>query len=114
MNISPFGDLRWGDSQGLQYWQQNHNDSHINYARVIAQPVATPDLTGDVDGNWFSMHVLMHQTLQDMVLSAAEYSGIGQPVLIDVHRWTDPEMFYWWHAAHNDLHRNLDQALGLV
>lgn len=113
-STSPFGDLMFGDEQGLAYWQQNHNDSHYTYAMLAPQAGQYVDLTSQIDENWFFQHLLMHRGLSNLVLAGASYVNITKPVAIDVSAWTDPEMFYWWQAQHNDMHRALDMALGVT
>jgi hypothetical protein len=115
MIVQPSGDLKFGDSQGLQYWLQDHNMVHWNLCSISAgtsNPVQFVDFTGAVDNNWITRHHLQHQALVVSLLTPA--AGLTPTSVLDVPDLNDEYVFYHWMQAHNDLHRQFDEALGLT
>jgi hypothetical protein len=111
MIVTPFGDLQFGDNQGLQPWLAAHDQRHMTELQGIGrQGVALPysNLDPKIDEDWLGRHVLYHLS---MIRFALPNTTASSPLL--EMKWDNPTNFQVWHQMHNDLHSALDQALGI-
>jgi hypothetical protein len=111
MIVTPFGDLVYGDNQGLQSWLLAHDQRHrVELQAIGFQGVSLPysSLAEKIDSDWFGRHVLNHL---GMIRFAADDDTVSSQLL--EMEWDNPQNFQVWHQMHNDLHSVLDQSLGI-
>jgi len=111
MIVTPFGDLEWGDEDGLQDWLDAHDQQHYAERQAIAFsgiPLYPRSFEGPMDREWFGRHMIEHRAFQNFATPDDSIS----PTLIEMN-WDREANFYMWHQQHNLLHSKLDQALGL-
>jgi hypothetical protein len=109
--VTPFGNMAFGDESGLQNWLDGHDQRHYLERQAIARtgiPLPARTLQGPLNPEWFGAHMMQHGTLMQFMQPD---QTVGSQVL--EMQWDTEEKFYRWHQIHNDLHRRLDQALGI-
>lgn len=105
MIVTPFGELKFGDSQALQIWM----DAHARRHAAISQAARVPGQQsfGTMDGDWFHRHAASHSTNAKALNITPSTAAIG-------YGWLDGESFDHWHRIHNLIHLREDQAAGIV
>ena len=111
MILTPFGDLIFGENQGIPPWLQAHDQRHRIELRAIgllgaALPYA--DLNIKPDGDWFARHAQYHLS---MLRYFAPDDSVSTQLL--TMEWNNPLNFQVWHQMHNDLHSHVDESLGI-
>jgi len=107
-----FSSPTFGDQLSMAYFLQDHNEVHFNLSQVTGNVIGFTDLSGPIDEDWLSRHRLQHVAFYNALLTPAV--GLTPPSIVDVPSLEDEGVFYRWMQAHNDLHSQLDQALGLT
>jgi len=104
MIVTPFGELKYGDSKALQEWF----DAHARRHSAVAQKARVPGQQsfGTLDGDWFHRHWASHETNSRALKISSPTSAIGQG-------WLTGQDFDHWHRIHNLIHLREDQAAGL-
>ena len=111
MIVTPFGQLNYGNENGLVEWVSAHHLRHIVYQNELLRQgtaVYSVPLDGKVNADWFGRHILMHIALNNVLTYGATPSSYA------LTSWKDEKSFYSWHDLHNLLHRDLDNALNLT
>lgn len=104
MIVTPFGELKYGDSKTLQLWMDAHARRHATVAQAANVP--GQQSFGTMDGDWFHRHHASHAT------NAASL-GIQSPTSAIGDGWLNAEGFDQWHRIHNLIHLREDQAAGI-
>ena len=107
-----FGTPTFGDALSMAYFLHDHNQVHFNLCQVTSDVIEFTDLSNEIDEDWLARHNLQHVAFYNALLTPA--TGLTPPSIVDVPSLEDEGVFYRWMQAHNDLHRQLDQALGLT
>lgn len=111
--LTPFGELEFGDTSGLNEWVDAHFQRHTTYKRVAAQlgfPLQETLLMPPVNEDWFGRHLLGHIALE-RVFNPTNLQPDAGLVGAD---WNIAAQFYDWHQAHNLIHQRIDNALGIT
>jgi hypothetical protein len=107
-----FSTPEFGDEQSLGYFLADHNQVHFNLCQATGNVISFTDLSGEIDEDWLARHRLQHVAFYNALLTPA--TGLTPPSIVDVPDLDDEGVFYRWMQAHNDLHTQLDQALGIT
>lgn len=111
MIVTPFGDLKFGEDQGLKPWLAAHDIRHRTELRAIGlKGVALPyhGLNEKIDSDWFGRHMLYHIGMLPYMPDDDSVSA----QLLEME-WDNAQNFQVWHQMHNNLHSVLDQSLGI-
>jgi hypothetical protein len=112
MIVTPFGDLDYGDTSGLQDWMSAHAQRHRIERESIAMlygiPLGAPLLDAPLNHDFFGRHMLAHLALVKFCQPDTTVSA----TLLE-YEWESADKFYLWHQAHNQIHQNIDNALGI-
>ena len=112
MMVTPFGDLKWKDPQGLWDFLGAHDLKHQSLAqRIVMSGVQDPAflLSATIDDYWLTTHYTQHSLMSQLFVPATNtyLSGLYENPM------SDEETFYNWHANHNLIHQYEDQAFNI-
>lgn len=113
MIVTPYGDIYYGDAQGMRLWMQSHDQRHRAYSvALLRQGIVSqsPPLADQLNADWLMRHYIQHAILAKQLSpdSTAQSHGLS-------HDPNESERsFYNWMLTHNRVHTRLDQALGLI
>lgn len=113
MIVTPFGELTYGDHNGLQAWIEAHRRQHgveVHALAALGLPVPSPILGGPITPDWFLRHWHTHVTNAQASGVALNASTLG----LSVSRWISEAAFYSWHLQHNRVHLEQDTVLKLT
>jgi hypothetical protein len=101
------------DESGRKDFQLMHYLRHKMYAQAAARAgvaLYTPDLTANIDADWFQQHWQAH-----VALDRIQRTGLGNTIAaIDVSEWQAEGDYNDWHNTNAFLHSRIEQALGLT
>lgn len=113
MIVTPFGDLRYGDPEGLRQWMAAHGIRHRTYSVALLRAGTvsqSPPMLDQVNHNFLLMHYLDHVVLAKQFIP--DSSAQTQGLVSDFQQ--SEQQFYNWHRTHNQIHQRLDQTFGVV
>lgn len=105
--ITPFGDMKFGDTEALAKWLDAHDRRHMQYVKAFHVPGGTLD--GPVNGDWMLRHTMRHvrlATLAGKPLRSADTKVLALP-----GEWRTEREFGDWHDLHNRLHSHIDRSI---
>src|SRR5438445_13885891 len=98
MIVTPYGDLRFGDQEGMRQWMAAHAVRHRTYAVAILRGGTTLQgfpLFDQLNGEWIMTHYQEHTALAKRLAAATATYGLS-------HDFMENEtQFYNWHRIHN-------------
>jgi hypothetical protein len=112
-----FGDLTFNDKAGLQDWLTAHDASHrterkaiINLGTVLSGwPLIEPGRDAPLPSQeWFGRHMLMHVALKTFFTPDDSVSSLPLE-----RQWNTEQAFNEWHQMHDQIHKQIDAALGV-
>jgi hypothetical protein len=106
MIVTPFGEVKFGDTRTLEVWQDAHARRHGVVGKAAGVP--TQHLRGTMDADWFTRHWSSHAT------NAAKLNIRSATPTVVLAKWRDAVEFDDWHRAHALMHLREDQAAGIV
>jgi hypothetical protein len=111
MVVTPFGDLIFGDNNGLKPWLAAHDQRHKTELQGIGMRGVTlpySSLDEKINDDWLGRHLLYHLSM--VRFATPDQTASSQ--LLEM-KWDNPTNFQVWHQMHNNLHQSLDQQLGI-
>jgi len=117
---SVFGDLTYGDNDSLQDWLAAHDADHRSQRKAIINLGISLDgwplLTGNFNtksygptSEWFGRHALMHVALKQFFTPDDTVSSL--PL---AQEWVDEKSFTNWQQMHDQIHQQINNALGIT
>jgi hypothetical protein len=111
MIVTPYGDLEFGDRNGMRQWMAAHATRHRTYAVALMRAGTTIQgfpLFDQLNAHWLSVHYQEHTALAKRLGFATATYGLSRDFM------ENETQFYNWHRTHNLEHQQLDQGLGVV
>jgi hypothetical protein len=115
---TPWGDLTYGDANGLKDWLAAHDATHRAERKAIINLGVTLDgwplvqkITDEASPNteWFGRHMLMHVALKQFFTPDDSVSSLPLAT-----QWESETKFNEWHQMHTAIHNNIDNSLGIT
>ena len=112
MNLSPFSDMEFDDERAFEDFQLSHGLAHQKIAQVMfgnSNFYTTYPLfeTPGQDRNWLLVHQAEHQSIFNLL----GMTGLPDLATVDLK---DEDQFDDWMQQHDDVHRRINAALGIV
>lgn len=111
MIVTPYGDVEYGDRNGMRQWMLAHAARHRTYSVAILRAgaiIQASPLADQLNAAWIFVHYQEHNSLAKRLTSAVETYGLSRDFM------ENETQFYNWMRTHNLVHQRLDQGLGVV
>jgi hypothetical protein len=112
MFITPFGEVKWKDADGMWQFLCAHDLKHQALAQVMVNAGIQPPaflLSETVDDNWVQTHWQQHVLLSQILYASVDSNTYD----LETNPMSDEETFYDWHDIHDQIHQQLDVTLGI-
>lgn len=103
---------RADDAAGREHFIAAHDTRHRTYrlaASVLGRALSPCILTGRMDGDWFSRHMMCH--LAHAAIFPGQYGELT--IALEAPRSDDEGALYSWMRRHALIHARLDIAYGV-
>jgi len=112
MNLSPFQDTEFGDSEAFEAFQLAHGIAHEKIAQVMLNSVLIYNVyplfdTPDYDRDWKLFHYTEHQSIFNLL----HLTNLPDLATVDFNKQDE---FEDWMSQHTFVHARINAALGIV